>query len=936
MGPVQRPLEHESLPLAEQLPPIVATTHHARKRASSPLKSRPNPSPTASTAPLATPPPAKRRATVTAKEALVSKPINMDIQPHTPSDELGTLVNKLSSHLAKAESWEQFVNEVHGPPHLRPNLDRHEHPAGALLHQYQLHGVPVLMAGEPPSPADLDAKIERGAHQSARLHGPFIRQEMSEFIKSGYWVVLPYSQVRDLPDLHLSPLGVKEERDRRPRLVADHTFYGENDLTCPTAPPESMQFGGTLYRILHRVHHADPKYGPVHLAKFDLKDGFYRLHLRPSQAPRLAVILPKYEGEPPLVAIPLVLTMGWVDSPPTFCCLTETVCDTANARAYRRYAAPHRLESKAACQDEQPSTRAGHHHRFSGTKQSPARELPATEPGGATVATDSPLSEPLAYFDIFVDDFLVLAQGGHRKLQVLRRILMHALDEVLEGPHTGQAHMPEALSLKKLSKGEGSWKTRQTILGWVIDTARKTLELPDHRKDRVLALFDSLRDKKRVSTKKWMKALGELRFISPGVPGSAGLFSPLQLGLTKADKHRVRVTSHIRRHLTEFEDLVRDLTQRPTHLSEIIPDQPRLIGATDACQEGMGGVLFSANHPPLLWRARFPDDIQRNMVTWENPLGTLTNSDFEQAGVIAQHMLAAQTYQVQGRTLATLTDNTPTVSRFNKASVTSDQAAAYLCRLSSLHQRHQRYVAEVSYIPGPVNSMADDCSRLWHLNDQQLLTHFNFHYPQSKTWQLCHLSSEVLSSLESALRKTTLASATLPPPGQLKIAPFPSGALTCKNTTCQSTFKGSTSPSDSSRLSQLPTDWEKSPATASSLAQWRKPCRPLERRSNGWLTSTPTLASTIEEASSGNSEPSSRPGNPLIPQPNEQPPATSPLSAMPSLMEPSCGPTTKSASKSLEISPSWPSSSCSGQANMPRHPQTPRKNPDPPPSVSAT
>ena len=169
----------------------------------------------------------------------------MDIQPHVPSDELGMLVNKLSSHLARAESWEQFVNEIHGPPHLRPNLDQHEHPAGALLQQYQLHGVPVLMAGEPPSPADLDAKIERGAHQSARQHGPFIRQEMAEFIKSGYWVVLPYEQARQLPDLHLSPLGVKEERDRRPRLVADHTFYGENDLTAPTAPPESMQFGGT-------------------------------------------------------------------------------------------------------------------------------------------------------------------------------------------------------------------------------------------------------------------------------------------------------------------------------------------------------------------------------------------------------------------------------------------------------------------------------------------------------------------------------------------------------------------------------------------------------------------------------------------------------------------------------------------------------------------
>jgi len=43
--------------------------------------------------------------------------------------------------------------------------------------------------------------------------------------------------------------------------------------------------------------------------------------------------------------------MGWVNSPPLFCSLTETICDLANSRMYRRHAPPHRQESLAARDD---------------------------------------------------------------------------------------------------------------------------------------------------------------------------------------------------------------------------------------------------------------------------------------------------------------------------------------------------------------------------------------------------------------------------------------------------------------------------------------------------------------------------------------------------------------------------------------------------------
>jgi hypothetical protein len=115
-----------------------------------------------------------------------------------------------------------------------------------------------------------------------------------------------------------------------------------------------MQFGGALHRVLLvQVHHANPRYGPVHLCKFNIKDGFYRMFLKANDCPCLAIILPRYEGEEQLVAIPMASTMGWVESPPTFCTMSKTVADLANAKTKRspRAAEPHRLEPNAAIAD---------------------------------------------------------------------------------------------------------------------------------------------------------------------------------------------------------------------------------------------------------------------------------------------------------------------------------------------------------------------------------------------------------------------------------------------------------------------------------------------------------------------------------------------------------------------------------------------------------
>ena len=151
---------------------------------------------------------------------------------------------------------------------------------------------------------------------------------------------------------------------------------------------------------------------------------------------------------------------------------------------------------------------------------------------------------------------------------------------------------------------------------------------------------------------------------------------------------------------------------------------PSYVGASDACQRGMGGVWFSAD-APILWRTPFLTHIQRQMVTFENPHGALSISDLELCAMIAHKDVLANAFPIAEKTLWMATDNRAALAWSSKGSATSGAARSYLLRFNALHQRTYRYVAVHDHIAGRANVMADDASRLWELSDDALLTHFN-------------------------------------------------------------------------------------------------------------------------------------------------------------------------------------------------------------------
>ena len=157
--------------------------------------------------------------------------------------------------------------------------------------------------------------------------------------------------------------------------------------------------------MLQKIHEANPLFGPVYLSTLDIANEFYQIGLRLNNAILLGVLFPSRPGKQQLIAVPLVLQMGWKESPPAFCAATETVANLANnlmTTQWQTTSAPHRLNSIA-------ETRIPTAAHPSTSISSPPMPCPLSPPRW----TDNYAQKPLKHWDIYVDNFLGATQGNH-------------------------------------------------------------------------------------------------------------------------------------------------------------------------------------------------------------------------------------------------------------------------------------------------------------------------------------------------------------------------------------------------------------------------------------------------------------------------------------------------------------------------------------------
>ena len=143
-----------------------------------------------------------------------------------------------------------------------------------------------------------------------------------------------------------------------------------------------------------------------------------------------------------MVATPLTLPIRWEKYPLLLCTATETVADLANEflRSYQ----PRKIHNI----DDRAESVAPPQAPLLAAEHTKSIRDPYLRP---------PKAKLLAYVDVFVENFLGLAQGPRHRCRHVRCMLLHALDKVfwpLDLQDT--KHRKEVLLLKKLEAGDCS------------------------------------------------------------------------------------------------------------------------------------------------------------------------------------------------------------------------------------------------------------------------------------------------------------------------------------------------------------------------------------------------------------------------------------------------------------------------------------------------
>ena len=90
-----------------------------------------------------------------------------------------------------------------------------------------------------------------------------------------------------------------------------------------------------------------------------------------------------------------------------------------------------------------------------------------------------------------------------------------------------------------------------------------------------------------------------------GIPGSAGLFSPIQAAMTGQPSH-INITDEMKHILLDWCYII-----NPTSVLRLVIKYPDFVGYSNACGIGAGELWSSGLKyvQPIMWQHEWPDDM---------------------------------------------------------------------------------------------------------------------------------------------------------------------------------------------------------------------------------------------------------------------------------------------------------------------------------------
>jgi hypothetical protein len=217
--------------------------------------------------------------------------------------------------------------------------------------------------------------------------------------------------------------------------------------------------------------------------------------------------------------------------------------------------------------------------------------------------------------------------------------------------------------------------------------------------------------------------------------------------------------------IKDIRTILRASIKSPTQCRDLVTGWPDYVGIVDASSHGVGGIVIRelSGILPTVFHLEWPKDIAANLVSSDNPQGSITNSDLEMAGLLLLWLcIEAIVQDIAHKHVALFSDNLPTISWVDKMASKKLQIATKLVRALALHLNVTKTCPLTpAYIPGVKNALTDillhsfGSVKEWACNtDNDLLTLFNqtFPLPEQASCTVLRFTTKMITRVISALR----------------------------------------------------------------------------------------------------------------------------------------------------------------------------------------
>jgi hypothetical protein len=368
------------------------------------------------------------------------------------------------------------------------------------------------------------------------------------------------------------------------------------------------------------------------MAKWDIKDGFWRLDAEDGAEWNFSYVLPQHPGQLCYLVVPTSLQMGWVESPPFFCAASETARDVAHDYCETKIGTlpPHKFTNyvigNQAYEDLPERDELGRRFRY--------------------------------LLEVYVVDFVSLV------IPTSREQLRHVSTGTMTGIHdvfpADDIDANDPISEKKLKQLDGEYSTKKKIL------IKKTIWLEEAKRAHLLTVLHGwIRSRKSgtigIPFKEFETVVAKItRHAFTAIPAGRGLLTPCNKILqSKPPLVYLQRNPVLQAAIMGCRTLLRESSDSPTRCRELVGGWPDYISVCDASSHGVGGVIFGENNMcvPTVFRWEWPQEIKD---LYQND--AITNSDLEMAGLLLLWLIMESVCgTLREKRVALFSDNSPTV-----------------------------------------------------------------------------------------------------------------------------------------------------------------------------------------------------------------------------------------------------------------------------------